>query len=416
MAFVYSPSNWPRCKNLISKSSNTLCELINQNVPVEITELIDGSFIAISSSGEISCRSETLFNNDDEIKKGRHFTFHGIKMTKIFEAYRKLPLLKKELTTILKDCVQESDYDLCLLGEFITHPTNITVSYSYGQRNLCTGSFCIFGASIKLKKKDFQCRMVIENTLKEFGLSVNNCNLKQKGPLTYEKNCDSELHINFNENLKLALSRHGLTTVPYLGQFTFKDAIEFTTKKLMSEDAHGFMFSTTDPENGAYTNYRLLGKQDARPNKKNFLLECTKKVPPGNDALVNLSKLLTKFPIKGEVNNPSELTFDQLATARRVSQSKFPYAYEFSQLPKGEIRRNDYKNKIFKSINFELNPIHKCEFLLTFEQIKCYCHSNFAPHTLEKTPVFKQEYTSQKCQSTENDLSDLFNAKISVQN
>ena len=69
MAFVYSPSNWPRCENLISKSSNTLCELINQNVPIEITELIDGSFIAINSSGQISCRSEVLFNNDDEIKK-----------------------------------------------------------------------------------------------------------------------------------------------------------------------------------------------------------------------------------------------------------------------------------------------------------------------------------------------------------
>ena len=187
--FQYSPENFPRFPNVLNESEH-FSENINSNAETQVTEIICGGSISINSNGQISSRCKVLFKSRGEWEKKQHFTFHTVPLKNVFKTYGKVQELKKLMSNSLD--LNIDDFEIVLHGTLGLRPTNYTLSYNYGERDIVTGSFNVYGCTLRLNEANMAKRLIIETALKNLGLSIYLCKKKQKGPLAYFKNVASE--------------------------------------------------------------------------------------------------------------------------------------------------------------------------------------------------------------------------------
>lgn len=417
--FQYSPENFPRFPNVLNESEH-FSENINSNAETQVTEIICGGSISINSNGQISSRCKVLFKSRGEWEKKQHFTFHTVPLKNVFKTYGKVQELKKLMSNSLD--LNIDDFEIVLHGTLGLRPTNYTLSYNYGERDIVTGSFNVYGCTLRLNEANMAKRLIIETALKNLGLSIYLCKKKQKGPLAYFKNVASEICILHNPIFENILSGLHIPCVPTVISDCFQTCLSTATKKLINKDVYGLMITTQHPELGMMS-YKILGQNDARSEKLNLLLAQAKYVPSETQCFLDYQKLLDTYP---PTTKPHifAISFDQLVVERRKVMNKYPFAFEFSSGATNDDKISNYKETIFRAIEAEINPIDNCRYLFVHRQLQEYLHNNFTKFSLTKNvpsqnPATKTNIANQNINCTNDlppseDICDLYNSKLAV--
>jgi hypothetical protein len=213
---------WPSIPNVISESSITdICDLLEKDSIVSVTEKLDGCNVSISSQGYVATRRQIIC---EDISKT---DLNKLKLQGVSLAHLKQILFKlKEAQEDIKTKLELSDFELLIYGELILKGTATSTvdCYSYKTRGIRTGRLHAFGLGFNFNQDLTECE---KKTFKEKASElVGRFDIETRSPSKF-------FIVPFNSRLCQFFQDRLFRTVPYLCDNSIKTVL--SDKKLSDE-------------------------------------------------------------------------------------------------------------------------------------------------------------------------------------
>jgi len=159
---------WPEIKHVFQ--SDNLVLYLSKNIPGVVSEKLDGSNLAVTSSGLICSRRNILLKNPSKEQLDK-FKFSGVNFSKLVGIFEKVTALKSHFQTIFPFL----DFEVILYGELIQKGTATCKEdkFNYRSRGIDQGELHIFGSGVAFEENlDANKMELVLNHLRMKGFSA----------------------------------------------------------------------------------------------------------------------------------------------------------------------------------------------------------------------------------------------------